>query len=190
MKILTLKNKTQVVLNNTESKILETLFALPKREWPDKIQLAGSYYDKSNIGDLINIEESEQNLSYKEIMKEYYANRKSFLALTAPEKAQHSISYLKCFLMGFTGLLTPVETIIEDHMSDIIKWFEQNPTRTVISLKWLSRLFKEHYKPTADLCQSQWRKAVLSYCERSEIQDIVTQKEDIEWNNKLASNYM
>jgi hypothetical protein len=32
MKILKLKDRTQVVLNNIESKIIETMFAMPRKE--------------------------------------------------------------------------------------------------------------------------------------------------------------
>lgn len=193
MKILKMKDRSQITLNPNEEVIIDTMFSLPRKEWPETIVLSAGKFSKSSIADLINIEEEEYSNQATETMREYHINRKQFANLSPDDKVKETLDYFKVFWYALTGEKDITDEVKQKYETIAKKWFIENPTRSVISTKYLTNnlwKYKINYsngnEPTI---KDRLRKRVFDTLILGEGTDIISIKQDEEYYKNLKLKY-
>lgn len=193
MKILILKDKqkTEVPLSDLEFSILSTMFALPKKEWPDKVKIGNNFYDKFTLGDLRDYEDNEDGAKTDYVAKEYYDNRRKFLKLSMEDKVKDMRPFFDNVMLYLT---TEKPDLDKEYEEFATQWFTEHPTRSTLSVTEILNKFG-HLKEqaTGDGWYKDFnilmRKKMFDYMILAEKKDMEAEANDIEFHKKINSQY-
>lgn len=186
-------DKSDLLVDDETGEAISDELDLPKNQRAEYITSGKDKIKTSMIMKCMNIAEEEHSNSWKEVAKEYYLKRNQFLALTPQEKAEYSVGYLKLFLSGLTGQITPTETILQRGKDVMKQWFIENPRKMIVPMKLLFEEFKDTMNGfTKDnhgnmTFQTQLRKSILKICESAQIQDNSAYLNEEIWNKNRAN---
>ena len=172
MYIILLSDRSNLTVDDKAGRAILSEIYKERKYRAEYLNINGGMIKTSLINKCTPFNEEEQNIYYKETVREYHKNRKTFLDLEPSKKSSESIPYIKCFLFGLKGTADTIKTVYADIKDDIIEWFIQHPTRTILSSEWLTEKLGSDVIPYSNEMNGRLRQSVLKICTQNEITDI------------------